>query len=593
MTRFAKPAYEFGSFCLEVAERRLLRDGEPVALAPKVFDTLLALIEQSGHLVEKEELISRLWPDTFVEEATLARNISDLRKALGETAGQRYIETVPKRGYRFIAKVRQLPATDILVHRRTRSRLVVSEEVESPRPVTSLAVLPFKLLSTDEGEEYLGLGMADALITRLSNICRLIVRPTSSIFRYEGSKQDLVAAGRELKVESVLDGSIQRSKDRIRVTVQLVNVERAASLWADKFDDRFSDIFAVEDSISERVVNALTVKLTEYEKKRLTTRHTLSTEAYQFYLKGRYYWNKRTEEALKKGIDCFERAIEVDPNYAPAFGGLADCYTKLGDVGITALPPQEAFAKARVAVLRALEIDDSLGEAHASLAHLHMHRYEWLEAEEEFKRAVELNPSYPTAHHWYAYCLALTGRPDQALAEISLAAELDLLSLIITTDLGEILYFARRYDEAIGQIEKVLEMDPHYFAAHVSRARVLEQKGMYTEAIEEFQKALAISGGSSDTLASLAHTYALSGKRAEALKVVKELGELSSRKYVSPYHVAIIHAALGDRDNAFALLNQAYEEQAEWMIYLGVDPRLDPLRGDPGFSELLRRAGLA
>jgi tetratricopeptide (TPR) repeat protein len=401
-----------------------------------------------------------------------------------------------------------------------------------------------------------------------------------------------VAAGRRLNVESVLDGNIRRSGDDIRVTVQLISVRDAIALWADKFDEKFTDIFTVEDSISERVVEALMLKLTSEEMKMLRKHYTENTEAYQLYLKGRYYWNKRTTEALRKAIDCFERAISIDNHYALAYDGIADCYTILGDVDFTAIHPGEAFSKAKAAAIRALEIDDSRSEAHASLAHLHMHYFEWEAAEREFIRAIDLNPGYPSAHQWYAYFLAFKGRIDEALGEISLAVEADPVSLIIYTDVGEILYYARRYPEAIERIRAALEMDPHYFAAHMSLGRAFEQQQMYDEAITEFETARAISDSNTDALASLAHAYAISGRTDYAMRLRTVLCEAYDRRYVSPYHLAIVCLGLGEYGEGLNWLEKAFEEQASWIIYLSVDPRLDPVRDDPRFCRLQRRLGL-
>jgi DNA-binding winged helix-turn-helix (wHTH) protein/tetratricopeptide (TPR) repeat protein len=588
-----KKSYEFGLFRLDVAERRLLREGKPVPVAPKVFETLLVLVERPGLLVAKDELMSHLWPDSFVGDAALARNISDLRRALGEsTDGQSYIETVPKSGYRFTAGVREIGLEDgeLMLQRRTRSRVVVEEEIE--RDIRSIAVLPFRQLGANEGNEHLGLGLADALITRLSNIHQIAVRPTSAVLKYAASAHDPISAARELKVEAVLDGGIQRSGDRVRVTVQLIGLSAEAALWAGTFDEKFTDLFAVEDSISERVAQSLTFKLTGEEERLLAKRYTENTEAYQLYLKGRYYWNKRTGEGLYKGIEYFEEATRSDPNYALAYAGLADCYSKLGDVGIAAIPPKVAFSKAKLAAERALELDSSLAEAHASMGHLHLHHYDWLAAEKSVKRAIELSPNYATAHHWYAYVCALTGDPDGAIIQIKRAVELDPVSLIISTDLGELLYFARRFDEAVVQYGKVLEMDPNYFQAHHHLARAYEQKGMYAEAIEEFNRAIAISNCNSDTLASLAHCYAVSGRTREALDLLAQLHRLREDTYVSQYDLALVYLALGEEEKALEWLDNAFEEQSGWMAFLGVDPRLDPLRTKQGFRSLLRLTGL-
>jgi TolB-like protein/Tfp pilus assembly protein PilF len=592
MTKQRNSSYEFGPFRLDSAERRLIRNGEPVALAPKVLDTLLALVESSGRLLPKDELISGLWPDTFVEEATLARNISDLRRALGESSGaDKYIETVPKSGYRFVAEVRLVEPQDsvMIIERHTRSRMVVQEELDPE--VRSIAVLPFKPLGANEGDEHLGLGLADALITRLSNIRQIAVRPTSAVMKYTGAGHDPAAAGRQLKVEAVLDGAIQRSGERVRVTVQLVSVSEETPLWAGKFDEMFTDIFAVEDSISEQVAHALTLRLTGEERKLLGKRYTENTEAYELYLKGRYYWNKRRADELGKSIDCFRQAIDLDNHYALAHAGLADAYTFLGDVGLTAIRPKEAFSQAKQAATNALQFDDSLAEAHTSLGHLHMHCYEWMDARREFERAIELNPHYAHAHQLRAFYLAFNGRRQDASAEIRIALRLDPLSLAINTDVGVIHYFAREYDHAIDQYRKTLDLDFNFDRAHFWLAAAYEQKQMYDEAIAEYTIATELSGGSLEARASLGHAYARAGRRDDALSIFEGLTRDSSSRYVSPYDFAIVNLGLGETEPALKWLDRACDERAGWMIYLTVDPRLDAISSDARFKALLRRVG--
>ncbi|SRR6266404_1499385 len=591
MSKPLQSCYEFGPFRLNASERLLLRDGQPVPLPPKVFDTLLVLVQSSGHLVEKDELMTKLWPDTFVEEATLARNISDLRKALCEDTGQhKYIETVPKRGYRFVASVRITEGDAILVQRRSKSRTVIEEIVETA-PRGSLAVLPFKPLGPDGDDEYLGLGIADALITRLSNVRQILVRPTSSIFKYAGSRQDPVIAGRELKVDSVVEGSVQVSGDRIRVTVQLVSIADEASLWAEQLDVKFTDIFAVEDSISQRVVEALTLKLTGEEQKLLSKHHTENTEAYQVYLRGRYFLNKRTTRCIKKAAEYFQQAIQIDPSYALAYAGLADSLTLL--VTWEPLPPLEGFPKAQSAAARALEIDPTLAEAHASMGHLLLHTWHWEDAESAFRNAIDLNPGYASAHQWYSEYLAAMGRFDEAVAEIRRAQELDPLSPNQNSDVGWVLYYARRYDEAIDQLRHAVEMDPEFLQAHVLLGQAYTQKAMYEEAIAEFDRAMDLSGKGRLSILLVGHAYAVSGRTREALAAIDKLNALSKERYFSPYRVALIHAGLGDNDQAFEWLERGYQKRDAWLIWLKVDPALDRLRSDQRFPDLLRRVGLA
>ena len=588
-------SYEFGPFRLDPRERALLRDGAPVPLLPKSFDALFVLVRNSGRLLDKEFLLAEIWPDAHVEENNLAHAISDIRKALGEgPKDQHYVVTVPRRGYRFAASVRTLEGSE---HRAAAERRAepgdAFEGFGASAQVRAVAVLPFTYLGSDGGE-YLGVGMADALITRLSNLRQVVVRPTSSILRYTGAGQDPLQAGRELKVDSVVSGSIRRAGGRVRVTVQLVSTAGGAALWADKFDEEFTDIFTVEDAISERVVAALSLRLTGDERRALTRRLTENPEAHQLYLKGRYFWSKRTEGGVKRGIEFFQQAIEQDPNFALAYVGLADSYLLLGvPAAMTGtMPPKEAMPKARAAAERALAIDKGLAEAHASLGQVEWYEWDWAGAEAEFKRSVRLNPNYATARHWYALHLGRLGRPDEALAEIKRALELDPLSLAINANVGWVLYYARRYDEAIEQCLKTLEMDSTFALAHHRLGSAYVQKGMYGEAIAEFQKAMTYSDEHPTAIAALGHAYAASGNRGEARKVLAELRAFSERRYVPRYDMALIYAGLGEKEQALELLEEAYE-QHDFMLLAKVEPRLDGLRAEPRFADLLRRVGLS
>ena len=577
MSRPSKHLHEFGPFRLNAKERLLLNEGEIVPLTPKAFDMLLALVENSGHLLEKNELMQRLWPDSFVEEGSLAQNISLLRKALGESESQKFIETVPRRGYRFVASVRELGGDADQIRDRT---------------IKSMAVLPFKSLGVDDGDEYLGIGIAETLTTRLSSQKLLTVRPTSAVLKYASPEKDTVVAGRELAVDSVLEGSIRRLGKRIRVTARLVSVPDDSVLWADKFDENFTDIFKVEDSISAKVAEALALKLSGEERKRLTKRYTDDAAAYQLYLKGRYFWNKRTEGGFNQGIAQFKQAVEKDSNYALAYAGLADSYIGLTFYNFTA--PNETMPKAKEAAMKALAIDNSLAEAHTSLAHVLMnYDWNWFEAEKEFKLSIELNPDYATAHQWYAiHYLTAMGRPEEALQEMKRALELEPTSLIMNTFMGATFYFAGRYDEAIEQCRRTIEMDPNFAVAHWHLGLAFEQKSMFEQAVAEFQKVVILSGGSPLMKAALGFAYAKSGVRNKANKILNELRKLSAQRYASLYEIAAIHAGLGEKELAFEWLEGAYKEHSFSMTLLKVDPRWESLRSDPCFADLARRVGL-
>jgi DNA-binding winged helix-turn-helix (wHTH) protein/Flp pilus assembly protein TadD len=592
MSKPTRLLYEFGPFLLDVTEQLLLRDGRPIPLKPKLFDLLLLLVENSGHVLDKNRLMSTLWPDTFVEESNLTVNIFALRKALGNSRNKHsYIETVPRRGYRFVANVTEAPneGVDSVAAERARLSSNADERFEAGAGVKSLAVLPFKSIGAEAGHEYLGLGLADALITKLTTLRQIKVRPTSAVREYTRAR-DITVAGRKLKVDALLDGSIQRARQRIRVTAQLVDTRDGATLWAENFDAKLVDIFSLEDSLSDQVVRALSLKLTGEERKHLVKRHTESAEAYQAYLKGRYFWNKRTAEGFKRGVEYFEHAIGLDPNYALAYTGLADCYQLLS--GYFALPSREANPKAKAALLKTLQLDDTLAEAHASLAHLRAREWNWPEAENEFKRAIELNRNYVTAHHWYSTYLRMLGRFGEAWAEIKIAEELDPVSLSINTSVGTLLYLIGQYDQALEQLWATVELDPLYPYGHFNLGLAYEAKGMYDEAIKQYRKTQTLLGEGPEVTAYLGHVYALSGRRGEAQKMLDQLKRLSDQGYELRYYIALIYVALGDKDQAFARLEEAYNERDEMLGLLKVDPMLDSLRADPRFMSLLARVGL-
>ncbi len=578
-------SYEFGPFRLDLASRLLLRDGQPEPLTPKAFETLLALVENSGQLVSKHELMKRIWPDTVVEEANLANNISLLRKILGQGADERpYIQTLPKRGYRFVADVRQVWNGS---RKMMAGESVVAAYGQEDCGSRSVAVLPFKLLNGDENEQYLGLGLADAVITRLSNLSGVSVRPTSALLKYLDRELDAVAAGRELRVEAVLEGNIRRQGDRYRVTVQLVSARDEASLWAAKFDEQCADIFSLEDSIAWQVTSALSLKLTGAQRESLRRRYTENTVAYQHYQKGRYHWSRWTEPGFRKAIEHFQRSIEEDPLYALAWAGLADAYGLLYIHGV--IPMKDALPIVEAATQRALLLDDQLAEAHLSQACLQCWVYRnYRKAEEGFRRSIELNPNFALAYQAYALYLTAMGRSEQALAEIGKAQEADPLSLINSTTEAFILYNARRYDEAIEKARKTLELDDGFHSAWERLGEAYAQLGMYDQAVAAFQKAVALSARSLLPLAGLGAAYAASGKTAEARQIVEELRGKGGREYA----LAWVYAGLGDAEQALCWLEAAYTERDSSLVYLKVDPKFSALRTDRRFHLLLERLGL-
>ena len=618
LTDSAKELYEFDGFRVDANRHLLLRDGQAVNLAPRAFNMLLALIRRRGEVLAKDELMRQLWPDTVVEENNLTVIISALRKALGENRQQhRYIVTIPGRGYSFVADVKavgeSLPEAALSVAEAllpvkptraagfslrqialatlavllsglaiavatwlfNRSRLPVAD-----LPVKTIAVLPFKNLSGQSGDEYLTLGLADTLITSLGNLRQVVTRPTSSVLKY--AEADPLAAGRQLGVDAVIDGRFQRLNDRLRVTVQLIRTSDGVPLWSEKFDEKFTDVFAVQDATTDRVSQALALRLSGEEKKLLARTPTVNAEAYQLYLRGRYFWNKRTADVLKKGIQYFTQATEKDPGYAQAWAGLADCYSLLSYYSLTS--PQEAFPKAKAAAQQALTIDDSLAEAHTSLAlALMAYDRDGAAAEREYQRALVLNPNYPTAHQWYAEYLTAQGRFDEALAEINRARELDPLSLITNSIEGFVYYYARRYDQSAAQLQKLLELDADFWPARWFLGWTLSAQGNHQQALAELERARQLSGNNTGVIAELGRAYAVAGRREEARRTLQELLAQAKTGYVTPYSIAAIYVGLGEHDEALTWLRKAETERAWEYTYLKVDPKFDALRAHPGY----------
>lgn len=457
--------------------------------------------------------------------------------------------------------------------------------------INSLAILPLVNAGGDPNSEYLSDGITESIINTLSQLPQLRVTARSTVFRYKGSEIDPQEVGSRLGVRAVMTGRVLQRGDRLNIQAELVDVSDGSQLWGEQYNRKSSGIFELQEEIAQEITGKLRLRLSGEEKGRLIKRYTENTAAYQLYLKGRYHWNKRTEEGINKGIECFQQALKIDPNYALAYAGISDCYAFLGDVGLTAVPSKEAFSKAKQAALRALEIDETLAEAYTSLAHTNMHCFEWSDAEIGFKRAIELSPNHVTTHEWYAFYLVFNGRVDEAITEVKRALELDPLSLSAHQGVGSIFLLARQYDQAIEQYRNALELDSNYYRAYLWLGWAYEQKGMYEEASRSFLKATMLSEDNPDALAALGRAAALSGKRGKALDVLKQLRELSARSYVSPYDMSLLLLSLGEKEQAFEWLEKAYEERAEWMIYLSVDPRFDSLRAEGRFKDLLRRIG--
>jgi TolB-like protein/Tfp pilus assembly protein PilF len=456
--------------------------------------------------------------------------------------------------------------------------------------IDSIAVLPFQNKSTEKDTDYLSDGLGESLVYRLSQLPNLKVSPTSSVFRYKGKEIDPVKVGQELGVNAVVSGRIVQRGENLTISAELVDVRYNKLLWGEQYDRKMSDLIVTQREIAREIVEKLKLKVSG-EEKALAKHYTENSEAYQLYLKGRFYWNKRSSEALKKAIDYFNQAIEKDPSFALAYAGLADCYL----VPANPQSPREKMPKAKAAAMRALELDETIAEAHTSLARvLATYDWDWGNAEKEYKRAIELNPRYAIAHQWYSGYLQAMDRRDEAIAERKLALELDPLSLTINFALGMSFYYARDYDQAIEQFQKTLELDQNFPPVHTFLPAAYEQKGMYDKAIAEFKKAAPLQGGgeSSFSTSGLGHVYGVSGKKAETRAVLDELKLLSRHEYVPAPHIALVYAGLGEKDQAFAWLEEGYKERSFQMQALKLEPRWDSLRSDPRFANLLRRVGL-
>jgi len=547
-----------------------------VPLAPKVADALRLLIENAGNVIGKDELLKNIWPDTFVGEGSLTRTISILRKALADDAGgQDYIVTIPKRGYRFAAPISETSGPKA---RPTPEKLM-------------LAVLPFENLSGNRKQEYLSDGLTEELITQLGRLNpeRLGVIARTSAMQYKSTRKSIQQIGRELGVAYVLEGSVRRSRNRVRVTAQLIQVSDQTHLWAQGYEREMRDILTLQRQVSQAVAKEIEIKLARQEPSRLDA-GAINPAAYESYLKGRYLWNKRTLDSLENSVRYFERAIELDPGYEQAYAGLADSYLTLHDDGH--LPPRKALASAKRAAAKGLRIDKTLAEAHTSLAHAHLHEFNWPAAGAEFKRAIELNPNYPAAHFYYANFLVARECLDEAIAEAQRAQALDPVSLPAGSNTASVLYHARLYGLAIEQSLKVLDMDRNFARAHEDLGRAYEQKGMYEQAIRALRMAVTNSGRSPAYLGSLAYAYAVSGHRKEAAKLFEELRKVARKRYVSAYVFALVCAGLKDKDGAFAWLRKACDEYSSALIFLKVNPRFAALRSDARFHDLLRHVGL-
>jgi TolB-like protein/DNA-binding winged helix-turn-helix (wHTH) protein/Tfp pilus assembly protein PilF len=616
----------FADFDFDMRTGELRRNRTSLKLQPQPAKVLALLVSRPGEIVTRQDLAQQVWgSETFVDfEQGLNFAIRQIRSALEDDAEHpRFLETLPKRGYRFTASVSgaALPQIEIpapsLAPLPPRRRLLLryglafmtiaaialtlalaldwgnlrqrlsSRATSAPR-IESLAVLPLHNLSHDPEQEYFSDGMTDELITDLAKFGGLRVTSHTSVEQYKDTKRPLPEIARELGVDAVVEGTVTRSGDRVRITAQLIDGRSDRHLWAESYERDLRDVLALQNEVSGDIAKEIQIKVTNPEKSPLASARPVSPEAHEAYLKGRYFWNKRSEEGVRKGIDYFEQATRIDPNYAVAYAGLAESYIVLN--GHRFLPPTQAFPKVHAAALKALELDERLAEAHTSLGS-YQWEYEWDKsgAEKEFRRAIELNPSYATAHAWYAEELAALGRGDQALAEIKRAREVDPLSLPISVVAGWILYVERDNDQAIDQFQRTLEMDSNFAIAHLYLGRAYVQKGNLAQAIVEAQTATRLSGSHPFYMAWLGYAYARAGNRNEALRILHQLKVISGKKYVASHDVAAIYVGLGEKSKAIAWLNKGYDEHSYTVLQLGVEPEFDSLRSDPRFQDLVQR----
>ena len=578
--------YRFGSFHLDEAERLLFCNGVKVPLTPKVFDTLLILVQSAGRLVTKEHLLQQLWPDTFVEEANLSVNIATLRKALSDGQSEsEFIETLPKRGYRFTTNVITGHWQDTAPLGKANGDLPKQHRDKGH----SLAIMPFYNESSDPNAEYLSDGLTESIINSLSHLQGLRIIGHNSVFRYRGKELDGRMVGKELRVKSVVTGKILQLGERLIIRAEMIDVHTGWHIWGDQYQRKLSDVLKVQQEISQKISTALKHKLTREEKVKVSRGSTENTEAYKAYLKGRHHWGKFDLASSRKAAEYFVQAIEIDPTYALAYAGLADAYYRLSNVYA---PTREAMPKARAAAMKALEIDNTSSEAHAALGIIKMfYEWDWSGAEEEFKKAIKSNHNNAIAHQRFGLYFNLLGRFDEAKRELDLAMLIDPLSPHSYWSLTLTYFLTCEYEKAVEEVQKALEMERDYKPALYLLGRTYERCGQMDQAIEVFKKIFALSN-SPMFLGALGRAYAGGGQHELARNVLQELKELSKRCYVSAYNQAIIHLALGDNNQTFDCLEKACEERCEMMTWLRIDPSFDSIRSELRFTNLLHRVGL-
>jgi DNA-binding winged helix-turn-helix (wHTH) protein/Tfp pilus assembly protein PilF len=555
--------FDFGPFRLDAANHELLREGRPVTLKPKALDLLRYLVENSGRVLSRDELLTKVWNGAVIEDASLSQNVYELRKVLGDQAGaSRYIQNVPKRGYRFVADVQR----------------------RGPSPRRTLAILPFRLFWSSADHAHLGIGVADTLVTILTNLREILVRPITAVAGYVGTSPDPWVAGRALDVSMLLDGLIQVDGKHLRCTTRLVDVTSGGVIWAARFDENVSGIFTMQDAIAQRIADAIAPELDGRERQALTKRYTRSAAAYELFLNGRYNWSRATEESLWRAIGFFRSAIAEDPEYALAYVGIADAYTSLDWYG--ALSTRESNPQAIAAAEKAIALDDELAEAHASLAMARQYAWQWDGVEPEYRVAIALNPNYAPARQWYGTFLSFMGRFDEALESIRQAEALDPLSSTIGAQVALVQFFARDFRAGIAQVRKVLEADPSSVEANFYLAMLLEFNGQFEEAIQVYR---LLPVNNPDFRAAMAHACGAAGQHDAAQKAVRDLLEWPATGYVPPFWLAVAMLGVGDVDGALTQLERAVQDPDDSLLALKVTPHFDPLRENARYQAVLAR----
>ena len=584
MSTHASRFFDFDSYRVDAVKRTLSRDGIPIPLTPKAFDTLLTLILNRGRIIPKDELLKSIWPDTFVEEATLAQNIFTLRKALGGSDGEQYVQTIPKRGYRFVANVTEEMDEGAVSVDQAGAASDKNQSSNRDTSISSIAVLPLMKASDDPDHEHVSDGIMESIVNSLSLLPELRIKACSTVVKYKGRELDPQAAGRELSVDSVLVGRLIPFGGNLLVRMELVEVANGWQIWGEEYSQQLSNIQNLPQQLAKDVSEKIRLKLIGENSERLLNPREQKADPHQCYLRGRYFLNLRTTEGQQKAIDCFEMAIETDPGYALAYSGLADSYIKYDFYGLRA--PWKNIPKARAAAVKAVELDNQLPEAHTSLGAVKLvYDRDTAGAEREFKQAIRLNPKYSRAHDWYAHCLRDMGQIVESLAECKLALELDPFDLEINQNLGWHYLKERQYEPAVAQLQKTLSMGPNFYQARILLGIAYGRQKLFSQAIEEFLRAQELE--KTPVLSGfLGYAYAMAG-RDEALTILGELLEESKHSYVPPFCVSIIYAALGRQDEALDWLQKAFIEHSQWRSWLSLTPELDSLRAHPRFIEMV------